>query len=152
MLLALVLFLQVTTSPTDHYELGMFRAGNLVTPFSLTQYPLDRVSCGHLKTEDPVDGIPNPAMMSFVDPADATKECRADIRTPVISLPLGAGYKGGIRSVDAQGNTSVWNFTPFTFRRAPRGQPCPGGMPGVLIVGEADLNGAVVSLSICVQR
>lgn len=152
MLLALMLALQVTTTPVDHYELGMFRAGNVTTPFSLTQYPLDRVSCGHLKSEEAIDGTPNPTMLAFDDPADPSKECRADVRTAVISLPLGTGYKAALRAVAADGQVSAWDFIAFTFRRAPRGQPCPGGLPGVLITGEADLNGSVVSMAICVQH
>lgn len=152
--LALVLLLLQGSPPvpvTDHYELGMFRTGD-VTPFSLTQYPLDRVSCGHLKSEPAADGSPNPRTMSFDDPADAAKECRLDVTTPVLSLPLGIGYRAALRAVTSGGVLSAWDYTTVTFRRAPRGQPCPGGLPGVLIQGEADLNGSVVSMAICVQH
>lgn len=148
-----LLALQVAaTPPTDHYELGMFRSGQLTTPYSLTQYPLDRVSCGHIKSEEAPDGVPNPTVLTFIDPADDTKECRLDVRTAVISLPLGTGYKAALRSVASDGTVSTWGYIPFTFRRAPRGLPCLGGLPGVLIQGEADLNGNVVTMAICVQH
>lgn len=152
LLLSLLLTFALQIAPVDHYELGMFRAGNVTTAYSLTQYPMERVSCGHLKTEPSPDGVPNPIAMSFDDPADATKECRIDVRTAVLSLPLGTGYKAALRYVRADGVMSSWDFIPNTFRRAPRGQPCPGGMPGVLISGEADLNGSVVTMSLCVQH
>lgn len=155
MLWMLLLWLQVTVLPgnVNHVELGIFRPTiSMETPFTTTQYPASLITCGHLKTEDPVDGVPNPTLMTWDDPSDVTKECRAGITTPVLSLPLGVGYRAAIRYIYNDGSSGAWSFAPYTFRRAPRGQPCANNTPGVLIVGEADINGNPVRISLCVQQ
>lgn len=146
---------QVLPVPADHYELGIFRAAvSMTTPFTTTVYPPALVSCGRLPSERAPDGTPNPRGFAWTDPADATKECRIEASTPVIELPLGVGYRVAVRAIGADGTPSAWTFAPESFRRAPRGLPCTGanGLPGVLFVGENDLAGKPVRLTICVQQ
>lgn len=142
------------TVPTDHYELGMFRSTDAqtptATPFSTTVITPAMISCGHRRSDDPVDGIPNPSEFAWFDPADVTKECRVAAPTAVLSLPLGVGYRPGLRAVATDGTRSAWTFALTTFRRAPRGLPCAGGT-GVELSVSVDINGKPVIATLCLQ-
>lgn len=136
-----------------YYEQGIFRAAvSLTTPFSVTRLTPELLSCGRLPTEPAPDNAPNPTMMAWTDPADTSKECRVTIGPSVIALPIGVNYRVAVRAVSADGSASAWSFAPQTFRRAPRGLPCPNGLPGVLFQGENDIDGKPVHLTICVSQ
>lgn len=149
--------LQVVTvepaDPTviDHWEVGIFRPlVSLITPFSVTSYPLTLVSCGHLKQEEAPENAPNPVSFSWDDPADPALSCIIDTKTLVASLPLGVGYKAGARACNAANVCSPWSLLSRTFRRAPRGIPCPTG--GTQSTVDVDIDGQPVHVTICVQR
>lgn len=154
----LALFAQAAPIPTDHYEVAVFRpAVSMTTPFSVTRLTNNLVKCGYPFGPDdpPSDNIANPTTLIWDDPASgtpATKYCKATVPTMVLALPLGFDYRGALRSVAADGTTSAWAFSVNTFSRAPRGLPCPNGQPGILVSGEADLNGQPIQLTICVNR
>lgn len=152
-LLAVPLAAQVVPPPADHYDVGIFRpAVSLVTPFSVTALTNNFVSCGHRKSDDTPDNVPNPTLLLWDDPSGVgTLECRVTIGPIVIGLPLGTGYQAALRTVAPDGTPSAWVFDPHTFRRAPRGLPCANGLPGVQFVGENDVDGKPVKLTICVQ-
>lgn len=160
MLFALLFALQVTgiPPPPDHYEVGVFRpAVSTTTPFTVTRLTSDLVKCGYpFGPDDPAaDNIPNPTTLIWDDPASgtpATKFCKVTVPTIVLSLPLGTNYRAGLRAVAADGTMSTWAMSLNTFRRAPRGTPCPDGTPGVMVTGEADLNGNPVRISLCVNH
>lgn len=147
---------QAMPPPADHYEVGVFRAtdpiGPDATPFSRTIVTAEMVSCGHRLSDDPPDNVPNPTVLSWTDPADSSKECRVSAPTIVLSLPLGVGYRAAVRAVLPDGTGSVWSFKSNTFRRAPRGLPCPNGQPGIMVSGESDLNGKPVQVQLCINQ
>jgi hypothetical protein len=144
---------QVLPTPAHHYELGIFRpAVSTVTPFSTAVLTPELVSCGHRPSDDPPDGTPNPTVFEWTDPADATMACRISAATAVLSLPIDVNYRGAVRAIGADGTPSAWVLSKNTFRRAPRGLPCPNGQPGVQVSGEADLNGKPVQISLCVNQ
>lgn len=154
-IVAMAALLRALSPPIAYYELGVFRpAVSTTVPFSLTRYTPDHVSCGHIPLAgDPTpDNVPNPALLQFEDPTDPIRDCTADIRSVVLGLPLGADYTLGLRAIGSDGKFSPWGMATPSFRRAPRGQPCPGGQPGVLIQGEADLNGQPVRMTLCVNH
>lgn len=139
--------------PAHHYELAVFRfAVSQTIPFSITVLTPELVSCGHRPSDDPIDGVPNPTVFEWEDPSDSTKACRVTATSVVLSLPLGTNYRGGVRAVSALGVATEWVLSTNTFRRAPRGLSCPNGQPGVLVNGEADLNGKPVQISLCVNQ
>lgn len=136
-----------------YYELGVFRpAVSLTTPFTTTRVTLAMLSCGRLPREEAPDNAPNPTGFQWMDPNDATKVCLIDAPTVALSLPLAVGYRAAVRAVAENGSASGWVFAPTTFRRAPRGLPCPNGQPGVLFTGENDIDGKPVRLTICVSQ
>lgn len=143
------------------YELGIWRSPAdpaTTPPWQLTQFPVPTLSCGRLPMEDAPDNVPNPTRASFQDVDDPTKVCVIDVSPVIIGLPLGVGYRFALRAVAP--NTldptldvkSEWAIWPKTFRRAPRGLPCPNGLPGVLFTGENDIDGKPVHLTICVSQ
>lgn len=158
LLASVALHAQAAPPPADHYEVGIFRpAASMTTPFTVTVITNNLVKCGYPFGPDdpPPDNIPNPTTLIWDDPASgtpATKFCKVSIPAVVLSLPLGVDYRAALRAVAADGTPSAWGFSLNSFRRAPRGLPCPNGQPGVLVSGEADLNGAPVQISICVNR
>lgn len=140
------------------YEVGVFARGTSETPLSLTQYPLDLVSCNRLPTEDAPDGVANPAILAWEDPGNPSRMCRVNGATMFLSMPIDYGYRVAVRAIGypniitgTPAQVSDWAFWPKTWRRAPRGFPCPNGQPGVLFVGENDIDGKPVRLSICVS-
>jgi hypothetical protein len=142
--------------PASYYEIGIFRtAVSLATPFTTTRILPEMLTCGRLKREEAPDNTPNPTTFAWSDPNDLTKDCVVEAPTVAIALPIGVQYKAAVRAVSDVGgvlNPSAWSFQQFTFRRAPRGRPCPNGEPGVLVRGEADLNGKPVQISLCVNQ
>jgi hypothetical protein len=145
--------------PADHYEVGVFQEPPLATqastPFSRTVITNNLVKCGYPFGPDdpPPDDIANPTVLLWDDPASgtpATKFCKVSAPTIVLSLPLGVNYRAGIRAVAADGTVSAWGFSLNLFRRASRGFPCPNG-PGVQFIGENDIDGKPVRVTICVQ-
>lgn len=141
----------------DHYEVAVFReppvATQASTPFSRTVVNTAIVKCGYGRGPDPLEqNVPNPTTLVFDDPGDATKDCRVTVPSIALSLPLGVNYRAAMRAVNAAGVSSDWGFARNTFRRAPRGLPCPNGQPGILVQGEADLNGKPVQIAICVNQ
>lgn len=153
--------LPTTTPAPSYYEFAIFRpAVSMTTPFTVTRINLEIVSCGRFISERAPDGSPNPTTLVWDDPNDPTKECRVAAPTAILSLPLGTGYRAALRAVvlvdDILTGTKVplysaWAFDDTTFRRAPRGMPCPNGQPGTLFTTEADVNGKPVQLSACIN-
>lgn len=151
-------------TPADHWELGIFHAGvdpAAGAPFSVTVYPSALVTCGlpiafradvayANAVEGPADNVPNPRLLAFSDPNDALRECRADVTSAVLALPLGVGYRGAMRAVSTTGSKSAWSTPSNTFRRAPRGLPCANGT-GVEMNVNADVNGKATNVTLCLQ-
>lgn len=147
---------QTLPPPADYYEVGVFRStdtiGPTATPFTTTRLTVEMLSCNHRKSDDPANNVPNPTTFLWDDPDHPGMECRVLAPGVALSLPLGVSYRAAVRAVTVGGAFGSWSYTANTFRRAPRGLPCPAGQPGVMVSGEADLNGRPVQVQLCVNQ
>lgn len=148
--------------PIAAYEVGVWRAADDITkpPFVLTQLSPQFFTCGRTAvvfSDESASGIPNPETLIWDDDSQPGKYCSAKISSIVFPLPIATNYKLALRAVGVDGLTSSWMFPHgadgaiVTWRRAPRGIPCPNGQPGVLVTERADINGKDTLVQLCIQ-